>query len=154
MKFVREVSLPNTVSNIFIQLHNPVVFRQVSRPFLVFSAVQPPEFPAHYTSGESYLVRARAFGVIPLGTQEINPETTSNAKLSVFRDNGRGVSGALGVMRHFRHTMTLEIEGPRTTLLRDELEWDAGRLSPLFALGFRFFWWWRHLVMKRLAARW
>jgi hypothetical protein len=154
MKFSLEVVLPSSVPNAFIQLHNPVVFKKVSKPFLTFQPVNPSEFPASYTSGNSYLVRVRALGFLPLGTQEINPVSTSDGESSEFRDNGRGVSGALGVMRHFRHSMTLSPTGPGSSQLRDELEWDAGWLSPMFYLGFRLFWGWRHLRMKSLAKTW
>lgn len=154
MTFTRRVELPCTVSDAFLALHNPQVFRQVSRPFLTFTPLRPASFPQHYESGKSYVVGAKAFGLVPLGTQEINPTASGEAKHSVFVDNGRGLSGALGVMSHFHHTMTLEPSDHGTTLLSDTLEWDAGLLSPAFYIGFRFFWWWRHRVMMRLARNW
>lgn len=154
MKFFLTVNLRCTVPDAFLQLHNPVVFKRVSRPFLTFSPVSPTEFPAHYVSGASYVVRVRALGIIPLGSQEINPVSSLDAESGTFRDNGRGLSGSLGVVRHFRHTMTLTPTGPHSSSLRDELEWDAGALGPLFWVGFRVFWAWRHLVMKRLAKTW
>jgi hypothetical protein len=154
MKFSLQVTLPCTVPDAFLQLHNPVVFRQVSRPFLSFTAVSPPEFPAHYVSGESYVVSVRALGFVPLGTQEINPVSHMDPESCSFRDNGRGLSGSLGVVSNFRHTMTLTPAGPRSTVLSDELEWEAGALTALFGIGFRVFWSWRHLVMKRLAQNW
>jgi len=154
MSFTRRVELPCTVSDAFLALHNPQVFRQVSKPFLIFTPLRPASFPQHYESGKSYLVGAKAFGLIPLGTQEINPTSSRDAARSVFVDNGRGLGGALGVMKHFHHTMTLEPSGRGPTILTDTLEWDAGALSPAFWIGFRFFWWWRHTVMKRLARHW
>lgn len=154
MSFTRQVELPCTVSDAFLALHNPQVFRQVSRPFLVFRPLRPSSFPQHYESGQRYVVVAKAFGLIPLGTQEINPTSSRAAERSVFVDNGRGLGGALGVIKHFHHTMTLEPSGRGATILTDTLEWDAGPLSPAFWMGFRFFWWWRHTVMKRLARNW
>jgi SAM-dependent methyltransferase len=154
MSFTRRVELSCTVSDAFAALHNPEVFQSVSKPFLRFTPLAPAVFPQRYETGKSYVVRARAFGVVPLGTQEINPITSRDADRSVFTDNGRGLSGALGVMRQFHHTMTLEPSGRGPTVLVDRLEWDAGFLSPAFYVGFRFFWWWRHRVMKRLAPGW
>ena len=154
MSFTRRVELPCTVSDAFLALHNPQVFRQVSKPFLIFTPLRPASFPQHYESGRSYVVVAKAFGLIPLGTQEINPTSSHDAERSVFVDKGRGLGGALGVMKHFHHTMTLEPSGRGPTILTDTLEWDAGALSPAFWIGFRFFWWWRHTVMKRLARHW
>ena len=154
MTFTRRVELPCTVADAFAALHDPAVFQRVSRPFLHFTPLDPTAFPERYESGKSYVVGAKAFGLVPLGAQEINPTTSRDAKRSVFVDNGRGVSGALGVMNHFHHTMTLEPSDHGTTLLSDRLEWDAGLLSPAFYIGFRFFWWWRHRVMMRLARNW
>ena len=154
MSFTRQVELSCTVSDAFVALHNPQVFRQVSKPFLHFTPLKPSSFPEHYESGKSYVVGAKAFGFIPLGTQEINPTSSHTRESSVFVDNGRGLGGALGVMKHFHHTMTLEPSGRGSTILTDTLEWDAGAVSPAFWIGFRFFWWWRHTVMKRLARDW
>ena len=154
MTFTRLVELPCTVSDAFAALHDPTVFQRVSKPFLRFTPLKPARFPERYESGKSYVVGAKAFGLVPLGTQEINPATSRDAKRSVFVDNGRGLSGALGVMNHFHHTMTLEPSGRGPAVLTDTLEWDAGALSPAFWIGFRFFWWWRHMVMKRLAPSW
>jgi hypothetical protein len=154
MRFSLVVELSGTVPDIFMHLHNPAVFKKVSRPFLTFTPVSPREFPAHFVSGGSYVVRVRALGLIPLGTQEINPLSTMGKESSVFRDNGRGRSGSLRIVRHFCHTMTLSPVSHNRSLLRDELEWDAGALSPLFWIGFRIFWSWRHSAMKRLAKTW
>ena len=154
MSFTRRVELPCSVSDGFLALHDPQVFQQVSKPFLTFTPLRPASFPEHYESGKSYVVAAKAFGLIPLGTQEINPTSSRDAERSVFVDNGRGLGGALGVMKHFRHTMTLEPSGRGPTILTDTLEWDAGALSRAFGIGFRFFWWWRHTVMKRRARNW
>lgn len=154
MKISLEVRLSGTVPDAFLQLHNPVVFRKVSRPFLSFTPVSPQQFPEHFQSGESYVVRVRALGLVPLGSQEINPISAMEKDSSVFRDNGRGLSGSLGIIRHFHHTMTLTPVGRNSSLLRDELEWDAGALSPLFYVGFRVFWAWRHSAMKRLSKTW
>ncbi len=154
MSFTRRVKLSCTVSDAFAALHSPEVFQSVSTPFLRFAPATPAAFPEKFESGTSYVVSARAFGLIPLGTQEINPTSSSDSERSVFVDNGRGLSGALGVMRQFHHTMTLESSSPGRTILIDRLEWDAGLSSPAFYVGFRFFWWWRHHRMSRLAPSW
>ena len=154
MKFSLQVSLPCTVSQAFDALHNPDVFRAVSRPFLSFEALSPTPFPARYESGKSYVVRAKALGLVSLGTQEINPVTSEDGMTRTFRDAGRGLSGALAQVTTFQHTMTLRPSGVGPTILEDELEFDAGVLTPLMGLGFRLFWWWRHRMMKKLAPHW
>lgn len=143
-----------TVPEAWGQLDNPVVFQKVSKPFLFFTPLDPPVFPPRYLSGNSYRVQATAFGLVRLGSQEINPTMTEDGLVKTFVDNGRGLSGSLGLMKHFHHTMTLRPTGTGTALLTDELEWDAGVFTPLFYVGFRFFWWWRHRVMTQLVPTW
>ena len=154
MKFALEVSLPCTVSEAFDALHNPEVFVAVSRPFLAFEPLSPAPFPTRYDSGKSYVVRVKALGVVSLGSQEINPVSTSEGMTRTFQDNGRGLTGLLAQVTRFRHTMTLRPSGVGPTILRDELDFEAGVLTPLLGLSFRLFWWWRHVMMKRLAPQW
>ena len=154
MKIETQLELECTVSDAWSRLDDPQVFQKVSRPFLFFTPLKPSVFPPRYLSGESYQVRARAFGLLSLGSQEINPVMTEDGDVKTFVDRGRGLSGPLGVMKHFHHTMTLRPSGRGPTLLVDELEWDAGVLSPLFYVGFRFFWWWRHRMMTKLVPTW
>ena len=154
MKFSLQVELHCTVTEAFTALHNPDVFRKVSSPFLRFRPLSPTVFPERYVSGHSYVVSAYALGFIPLGTQEINPVTTSTGTERTFLDNGRGLSGALATVTRFRHRMHLSPSGHGPTVLTDELEFEAGILTPLMGLSFRLFWWWRHLKMKKLAPSW
>lgn len=154
MKISLQVSLACTVSQAFDQLHNPDVFRAVSKPFLAFEPLSPVKFPSRYESGNSYLVRVKALGLVSLGTQEINPATRSEGMSRTFMDNGRGLTGMLAQVTRFRHTMTLRPSGVGPTILEDELDFEAGWLTPFMGLGFRLFWWWRHRKMKRLAPGW
>lgn len=154
MKIRTELKLFCTVDDAWAALDDPTVFQKVSKPFLSFTPISPPTFPDRYRSGESYQVEAKALGLFSLGRQEINPVMTENGLERTFVDNGRGLSGSLGVVKHFHHTMTLRPSGQGPTLLADELEWDAGILSPLFFVGFRFFWWWRHKIMAELVPSW
>jgi SAM-dependent methyltransferase len=154
MKFSLQVSLACTVSQAFDQLHNPDVFRAVSKPFLTFEPMSPASFPSRYESGKSYVVRVKALGFLGLGTQEINPVTSSQGMNRSFQDNGRGLTGMLARVTRFRHTMTLRPSGVGPTILEDELDFEAGWLTPFMGLGFRLFWWWRHRMMKHLAPGW
>ena len=92
--------------------------------------MDPVAFPPRYRSGQNYTVEARAFGLVSLGRQEINPTMTEDGPVKTFVDNGRGLSGPLGLMKHFHHTMTLQPSGAESTVLTDELEWDGGQAEP------------------------
>lgn len=154
MKFSLTTPLVCTVSDAWDALHNPDVFREVSAPLLAFRAVEPTPFPLRYESGKRYTVKAYALGVIPLGTQEINPVTRVGPDERTFTDNGRGTSGSLGMVTRFHHRMTLRPSGTGPTLLHDELEFRAGLLTPLLWVSFRVFWAWRHRRIRQLAPTW
>ena len=154
MKISLATTLNCSVSEGWSALQDPKVFQRVSRPFLSFRPVRPSVFPAMWTSGESYLVEAFALGILPMGRQEINPRTSEEGMAKIFSDKGRGVSGALGAVTSFHHTMTLSPTGVGPTKLEDELEFRAGVLTPILWIGFRLFWWWRHRAMKKLAFSW
>ena len=119
MKIFLTTTLGCSVSEAWNALNNPEVFQQVSRPFLSFRPVRPGVFPAAWVSGESYLVKALALGFLPMGTQEINPRTSEEAMTKTFRDEGRGISGALGAVNSFQHTMTVSPTGVGPTQLTD-----------------------------------
>jgi len=154
MKISRSTTLPCTVNDAWEALHDPAVFQQVSQPFLRFTPVSPETFPLRFANKGHYLVKATACGLLPMGEQEINPVTRIVGDQRIFRDNGRGVRGMLGLVTTFTHTMTLEPSGKGPTLLRDHLEFSAGFATPFLAVGFRVFWWWRHLRMRQLAPEW
>lgn len=154
MKVSREVLLPCTASEAWSALGDPAVFSAVSKPFLKFRPVAPEAFPARWTSGSRYVVKALALGFLPVGTQEINPTMTDEGFHKTFEDNGRGLSGSLGLVSSFHHRMSLHPSGVGPTTLVDELEFEAGLLTPVFWLGFTLFWWWRHRVMSALAPTW
>ena len=154
MKISRTTSLPCTLSDAWDALHDPAVFQKVSRPFLRFTPTSPATFPLRFANKGHYVVKATALGLIPMGEQEINPVTRIVGDERIFRDNGRGVRGMLGLVTRFTHTMTLEPSGKGPTLLKDRLEFTAGVLTPFLWVGFRLFWWWRHRRMRQLAAHW
>jgi len=154
MKISLTQNLACTLSDAWDALHNPDVFQAVSAPFLSFQPVEPATFPLRFESKNRYVVKARAFGGIPMGTQEINPVDSSQGDAKTFTDNGRGLSGPLKAVTTFRHTMTLQPSGTGPTQLTDTLEFRAGILTPALWVGFRLFWWWRHKKMAALAPQW
>ena len=154
MKISLTTSLNASLDEVWDALHDPDVFQSVSAPFLRFRPQAPEAFPARWESGHTYVVQALALGLIPMGTQEINPLTTSDGMRRQFRDNGRGLTGPLAAVTSFQHTMTIEPSGVGPTTLHDTLEFKAGILTPLMWVGFRVFWSLRHRAMRSLAATW
>ncbi len=154
MKISLTTELDASLEEAWDALHDPDVFQKVSAPFLRFRADAATGFPDRWKSGNTYVVHASALGLIPMGSQEINPTTTNEGMRREFRDNGRGLTGALAAVSSFQHTMALEPSGVGPTTLHDTLEFQAGILTPFMWLGFRLFWAWRHAKMRSLARYW
>ena len=138
-------------------LRDPAVFRAVSAPFTTFTA-EPGGFPALWSEGE-YRVRVKAFGLIPLGEQDIRlsfherPDFLDAGDVRIVRDDGGGASGALAAVTHWRHSMAVAPLGTRT-LYRDQLEISAGPLTLPLWLFYWAFWQWRAVQLRRLAPSW
>jgi hypothetical protein len=151
MKFSIQLSLDSPPERVFKLFQDPLVFAEVSDPLLSFLPVQPQKFPNRYESGKRYVVQVCAFRVFVIGKQEINPIFEDSKELKIFRDNGRGLSGALSLISKFDHQMTLRaLPGNKTELL-DELEFRGGIFTPFLGITFFFFWKWRHFKLKRVA---
>ena len=86
MKISLTTQLNASLEEVWAALHDPGVFQSVSAPFLRFRAEAQDGFPERWESGKTYVVRASALGLLPLGTQEINPVTSSEGMRRQFRD--------------------------------------------------------------------
>ena len=151
-------------------IRSPEVFGAVSAPFTVFTSLEPEGFPTLWVPGE-HLVKVRAGGLLPIGEQIIGvsfPEPGSphsgtravgysgvgSGEVRLMRDTGRGVGGALGLIRRWEHTMAVSDAPGARTLYRDQLVFDAGLLTPLLWPVYWAFWQWRAFGLRRLAPSW
>ena len=138
-------------------LRDPAVFRAVSAPFTTFTA-DPGGFPTEWSEGE-HRVRAKAFGLFPIGEQSIRltfqerSDFLDAGDVRIVRDDGEGLSGMLSLVTHWRHSMAVAPLGTRT-LYRDQLEISAGPLTLPLWLFYWAFWQWRAVQLRRLAPSW
>lgn len=135
-------------------IRSPSVFRAVSAPFTTFTPLDPAGFPELWPAGEHH-VEARAFGVLPVGTQAIDisfPQRNDGVRTVV--DSGGGLSGLLTAVNTWHHTMAVSSTAGGCTLYRDELRFTAGVLTLPLWLTFWGFWQWRGLRIRQLSRRW
>jgi hypothetical protein len=145
-------------------LRSPAVFRQVSAPLMVFTSLDPGGFEETWSEGE-HRVAAKAFGLVPAGEQIIAIRTEERLDhvhgkhenpplVRIVHDTGRGLGWPLTLTKHWHHRMAVSAQPGGRTLYRDQLEFEAGALTPLLWVAYWGFWQWRAAAIKRLARDW
>lgn len=146
-------TLPCSIDAAWEALHTPGVFRRVSTPFTVFRTPPSSPLPPRFHPGTDYEVRVFAGGLIPLGRQTIHlVDTYTNWATRSTVDQGHGDSGALALLRNWRHQMSVRARADGHTDFHDQLTVDAGWLTPLAWMGMQLFWWWRVWRLRSIAS--
>lgn len=148
----------------WLALRSPAVFRAVSAPLMRFESLDADGFPDVWGDGE-HRVRARAFGLVPAGEQIIAIHTETRldhvhgrhenpVEVRVVHDTGRGLTWPLTLTTRWHHRMAVSAQPDGRTLYRDQLEFDAGAVTPVLWLAYWGFWQWRLIAIRRLARDW
>ena len=151
-------------------IRSPSVFAAVSEPFTKFSSLEPDGFPALWSPGD-HRVKVRAGGLVAIGEQVIavsypaagTPGSGTRAiaysgvgsgEVHIMKDTGHGTGGVLGLITRWEHTMVVSDAPGGRTLYRDQLVFEAGRMTPLLWPVYWLFWQWRGIGLRRLAPSW
>lgn len=137
---------------VWAMLSDPLALAAVVAPVLRIGPVGHRRFPAVWTRGE-HLVRARLFGLVPMGDMAVRLTASRRAGARILEDSGGPVSGALGVVTGWRHRMAVSPLPDGRTLYRDRLDISAGILTPVVWLGAWLFWQYRAGTIAALARR-
>lgn len=122
-------------------VQQPATFQWVAWPLL---AARGP-MPARWEQGCIVELRLLGLGVLPLWRQQIE---------IVELDHGRRILATeekAVVFRRWRHRISVAPEGAAECRYADELELDAGALTPVGALVVRAFFGWRQRRWRTLA---
>jgi hypothetical protein len=170
MRVLLKLVLDCPVDAAWRAIRSPSVFVAVSEPFTKFTSLEPGGFPPLWTPGD-HRVKVSAAGLIPIGEQVIGvsfPEAgaprsgtrsvaysgVGGGEVHVMRDTGHGIGGPLGLITRWEHTMVVSDAPGGRTLYRDQLVFEAGRLTPLLWPMYWLFWQWRSVGLRRLAPSW
>jgi hypothetical protein len=140
-------------------IRSPAVLTAVSAPFTTFRSLEPGGFPEQWPAGVHW-VEVRAAGLAKLGEQtiEISYPSAGSAPgrrgVRMMRDTGRGLSGPLAWITQWEHTMAVAQAPDGRTLYRDQLVFEAGRMTLLLWPAYWAFWQWRSVGLRRLAPSW
>lgn len=119
---------------------------ETSRPFLILRPLAdergalPPE---QWREGMLFRLQALLFGVFPLGVQEIwVRELDPQAPVICTEETG-------SIIVQWRHRASLRACGKRASIYRDEIDFQAGRLTPfLWCLAWLFY---RYRLFRRAS---
>lgn len=151
MRVVLRVEIDAYPDEVWAMLHDPLALAQVVAPLLEIEPVGHRRFPPTWTPGD-HLVRVRLFGILPVGDQKIRLSTSRRGGARILEDSGGPVSGALGLVRSWRHRMAVSPLPGGRTLYRDRLDFSAGLLTPAVWIGTWLLWQYRAIGIRRVVA--
>ncbi|GAA2542148.1 hypothetical protein [Pseudonocardia hydrocarbonoxydans] len=122
-------------------IRKPELLRYVTWPVLVL-----PELPdGEFRVGHEMTVRLRLFGVLPLWRHTVRV-VAGDGSAGEARTEEHG-----GPLRAWRHRLVVTPVSARSCRYTDEVEIDAGALTPLVVLTARAFYRYRHRRWAALA---
>ena len=125
---------------------------ELSWPFLLLQPLRPDEaLPKKriWREGERLRFKAKLFGVMPLGFQDVRVVELNHENLTLVTCE----SG--GIISFWRHRVRIRDRGPQSCLYSDEIEMRAGLLTPfVWSLACIFYRYrhYRRVAWARLAG--
>jgi len=150
MRVVLKFEIEAYPDEVWAWLHEPAAFQAVAAPLLEFEPVGHRRFPPTWTPGD-HLVRARLFGILPVGDQVIRVSDSRRGGARIVEDSGGPVSGVFAIISSWRHRMAVSPLPGGRTLYRDRLDISAGVLTPIVWFGAWLFWQYRAHSLQAVA---
>ena len=126
-------------------VQRPDTLRYITRGLLGFRIVG--DVPEQFAEGETYSMRLLFFGVLPAWRHKIEIVRVDEAAHEI-RTEERG-----GPVRRWRHRITVDAEGWGATRYLDEIEIEAGVLTPFVWLYAQLFYRYRQMRWRKLARQ-
>lgn len=146
MRLALETSLPIAAADAFARVRTPALLEHVAAPLLRFVPIDPPVFPPFWAESD-YRVQVKLFGVVPLGRQTIAISIGALEGAFAVRDNGSG-----DLAQRWDHRITIVPDGEGRCTYRDEVEIEAGPLTPIVWAFANYFYRHRQRRWRKLAT--
>ncbi|WP_416190605.1 hypothetical protein [Neisseria sp. CCUG12390] len=121
MRICLETRLPCAAEAAIAHLKTPKLLFYVAAPLIAFAPHRPAVLPEQWRP-DSYLLKMKLFGIIPLGSQTVAISYPQAGCFTLLDD------GHSPLIRRWRHTVTV-IPQQSGCLYRDTVEIDAGILT-------------------------
>ena len=155
MRVVLQLELDAYPDEVWGVLHDPLALAAVVAPLIELDPVGHRRFPPTWSTSRAsgdHLVRLRLLGILPIGDVRIRLSASRRGDARILEDSGGPVSGALGLIRQWRHRMAVSSLPGGRTLYRDRLDISAGVLTPLAWFGAWLLWQYRAVGIRRVVA--
>jgi hypothetical protein len=146
-----ESILPCAAQRAWEEVQRSALLVEITRPLMTFRPVEPPAFPQCWVEGTTLRCRLYLLGLLPLGTHTITIERIDQNHCEIHsREHNR-------LVKRWDHVIRVETAGEGTCRYSDEIEIEAGLLTPLVRLFAK--WFYRHRqrrwrnVARRLSAQ-
>jgi ligand-binding SRPBCC domain-containing protein len=146
MRFRLESILVASAEEVWARVQRTELLREVAGPILVFRPDSPGSLPRYWPVGSPLRLRMYLFGILPLGTHEIIVERIDDrARQLETRERG-------ALLRRWEHVIRVVPAGAQARLI-DEVELDAGRLTPVVGSLGQLLFLYRHHRWRAVARR-
>lgn len=146
MKVVISTEFACSFEQVVEQVKKTKLLRYVAHPLVQFEPIDPPVFPNEW-SGRTYWVNMKLFGLFPFGKQAIVISVFSNEDSFTMRDAGHSA-----LIKVWDHRIKI-FRGSTEVSYQDEIDIQAGLLTPVVWLFALFFYRHRQRRWRRLVAR-
>jgi hypothetical protein len=138
--------IPASPERVWQEIGTTRLLQYVCAPMQYFVPIEPAVLPERWHEGR-YKVGLRAFGFLPVGTQSIVvSEIPTDANVRRLRDNGYG-----DLAKRWDHLITVAPRADGQTDYRDDIEVEAGVLTPFIWAYAWIFYHHRQRRWRRLA---
>jgi len=144
--FVRSL-LPCDPQDAWAEVKRSSLLLEVARPFVIIRPAKGESFPEQWRVGETICCRSYMFGVVPLGTRMVSFDTIDNQAREIHTRE------ADPLVRSWNHVIRVEVADGGSTRYSDDVEIDAGWLTPVVWLFAQCFYRHRQRRWKTVANR-
>ena len=139
-----ESVLPASADAVWEAVKSTATLHEVARPLVRFRPCPGTTIPDRWPVGVPVELRLFLFGVVPLGPHTLLVESVDDTSRTLqTRERGPRLC--------WDHRIHVEPDGPECARYSDEVEIDAGPLTPVVAAVARLFFWYRHRRWQALA---
>lgn len=149
-----KLTLDADIETVWDALARPAQMQAAASPLIRVRSREEGGFPPKWIPNTPHLVELSLFGLIPLGTQIVEPhfEIRPHGERLVI-DSGAPVSGPMTLLTQWEHRMTISVINDTQTLYLDRLRIRGGWVTIPLGIGLWFMWQLRGRSLVRTMRR-